>query len=58
MPAISFVASASCVLYRRGKPIFADLSKDTMNIDPDDIVRKITRKTKAIVAVDFTGHAV
>jgi perosamine synthetase len=56
VPAISFVASANCVLYQRGKPVFADLSKDTLNIDPDDIVRKITRKTKAIVAVDFTGH--
>ena len=56
VPAISFVASANCVLYRRGKPVFADLSKDTLNIDPDDIVRKITSKTKAIVAVDFTGH--
>lgn len=56
VPPISFVASANCVLYQRGKPVFADLSKDTMNIDPDDIVRKITGKTKAIVAVDFTGH--
>src|SRR4029078_334688 len=42
----SFVASANCVLYQRGKPVFADLSTDTMNVDPDDIVRKITAKTK------------
>src|SRR3954454_14223630 len=56
VPAISFVASANCVLHRRGKPVFADLSEDTLNIDPDDVVRKITSKTKAIVVVDFTGH--
>src|SRR5262245_48565753 len=42
VPAISFVASANCVLYQRGKPIFADLCRDTMNIDPADIARKIT----------------
>jgi UDP-4-amino-4,6-dideoxy-N-acetyl-beta-L-altrosamine transaminase len=56
VPAISFVASANCVLYQRGTPVFADVSKDTLNIDPIDVERKITAKTKAIVAVDFTGH--
>ena len=56
VPAISFVATANCVLYQRGTPVFADVSRDTMNINPDDVVRKITSKTKAIVAVDFTGH--
>lgn len=56
VPAISFVASANCVLYRRGRPIFADVCKDTMNIDPADVARKITKKTKAVVAVDFAGH--
>jgi len=54
--AISFVASANCVLYQQGSPVFADLSPDTMNIDPVDVERKITPKTKAIVAVDFCGH--
>jgi perosamine synthetase len=56
VPAISFVASANCVLYQRGTPVFADVSRDTLNIDPADIERKITSKTKAIVAVDFAGH--
>lgn len=56
VPAISFVASANCVLYRRGKPVFADVCRDTMNVDPADVARKITKKTKAIVAVDFAGH--
>jgi UDP-4-amino-4,6-dideoxy-N-acetyl-beta-L-altrosamine transaminase len=56
VPAISFVASANCILYRHGRPVFADICKDTMNIDPADVARKITKRTKAIVAVDFAGH--
>lgn len=56
VPAISFVASANCVLYQRGTPVFADLCPDTLNIDPTDVERKITPKTRAIVAVDFAGH--
>ncbi|AMK75112.1 MULTISPECIES: UDP-4-amino-4,6-dideoxy-N-acetyl-beta-L-altrosamine transaminase [Methylomonas] len=56
VPAISFVASANCVLYVGAKPVFADLSPDTLNIDPADVLRKITSRTKAIVVVDFAGH--
>jgi perosamine synthetase len=56
IPAITFVASANCVLYQGGTPVFADLSRDTMNIDPAAAERLITPKTKAIVAVDFAGH--
>ncbi len=56
VPAISFVASANCVLYQRGTPVFADLCPDTLNIDPTDVERKITPRTRAIVAVDFAGH--
>lgn len=56
VPATSFVASANCVLYVGATPIFADLSPDTLNLDPDDLLRKITPRTKAIIAVDFAGH--
>ena len=56
VPAISFVASANCVLYQGGKPVFADLCPDTLNLDPTDVERQITRKTRAIIAVDFAGH--
>ena len=55
---ITFAASANCALYCGGKPVFADINPDTYNIDPVEIERKITDKTKAIVAVDFTGQAV
>lgn len=55
---ITFAASANCALYCGAKPVFADINPNTYNIDPDDIERKITEKTKAVVAVDFTGQAV
>ena len=55
---ITFAASANCALYCGGKPVFADINSETYNIDPDDIERKITDKTKAVVAVDFTGQVV
>lgn len=55
---ITFAASANCALYCGAKPVFADVNPNTYNIDPDDIERKITEKTKAVVAVDFTGQAV
>lgn len=56
VPAISFVATANCVLYSGAKPVFADLQMATLNVDPDDLVRKISPRTKAIIAVDFAGH--
>lgn len=56
--AITFAASANCALYCGAKPVFADIDPDTYNIDPASIEAKITEKTKAVVAVDFTGQAV
>jgi perosamine synthetase len=53
---LTFAASANCVLYQGGKPIFADINPKTYNIDPTEIEKKITDKTKAIIPVDFTGQ--
>jgi len=53
---VTFVASANCVLYCGGKPVFADVEEDTVNIDPLEIEKKITRKTKAIIPIHFAGH--
>ena len=53
---LTFAASANCALYVGAKVVFADIDKDTYEVDPDDIERKITNKTKAIVSVDFTGQ--
>ncbi len=55
---ITFAASANCILYCGGTPVFADINPETYNIDPEDVKRKITPKTKAVVAVDFTGQPV
>lgn len=53
---ITFVASANCVLYCGGKPVFADVQTNTINIDPAEIEKKITSKTKAIIPVHFAGY--
>jgi len=57
VPAMTFAATANAVIHTGGIPIFADCEKDTMNIDPEDIERKITSKTKAIIPVHFAGRA-
>lgn len=55
---ITFLASSNCVLYQGGTPVFADIDMETYNIDPLEIESKITDKTKAIIAVDFSGQPV
>lgn len=55
---ITFAASANCALYCGAEPVFADINEKNYNIDPASVLEKITDKTKAIVAVDFTGQAV
>lgn len=56
VPAISFVASANCVLYQQGKPVFCDINPETMCIDHTKIEELITEKTRAIVCVDMCGQ--
>ena len=53
---ITFAASANCILYCGGKPIFADIDSAVVNIDPEEIEKKITPVTKAIIPVHFAGH--
>lgn len=55
---ITFAASANCALYCGARPVFADIDPDTYNIDPASIRACITERTKAVVAVDFTGQVV
>lgn len=52
---ITFAASANCVLYCGGTPVFADIDPHTWNIDPKNVHDKITPRTKAVIAVDFGG---
>ena len=55
---ITFAASANCALYCGAKPVFADINDKTYNIDPASVKAVTTEKTKAVVAVDFTGQSV
>ncbi|MFO8082304.1 MAG: DegT/DnrJ/EryC1/StrS family aminotransferase [Armatimonadota bacterium] len=55
-PTVTYWASAVPVLSLRGSVVFADIEEDTLCIDPDDVRRKITDRTKAIVAVHLSGH--
>lgn len=55
---LTFAASANCALYCGAKPVFADVNIKTYNIDPKSIKEHITDKTRAVVAVDYTGQAV
>ena len=54
--AMTFAASANCVLYQGGTPVFADVQPDTLNVDPAAVEAAITPQTRAIVAVDYGGQ--
>jgi len=53
----SFIASANCILYERARPVFCDINERTLNINPREIEKHITTKTKAVVVVDAFGHS-
>lgn len=53
---LTFAATANCILYQGATPVFADVSTDTLNLDPAETVRRITTRTKAILPVDYAGH--
>lgn len=55
VPSYTFSSTANPILLGGGKPVFADILKDTLNIDPADIRKKITRKTRAICPVHYGG---
>ena len=56
VPTMTFAATANAVIHAGGKPVFVDCERETMNIDPTDIERKINRKTRAIIPVHFAGR--
>lgn len=56
VPPITFVATANAVAFCGGKPVFVDVERDTLLIDPAKIETRITSRTKAILAVDYTGQ--
>ena len=54
--AMTFIASANAILYCGAIPVFADIDESTYNIDPENVEKLITDKTKAVLAVDYTGE--
>lgn len=56
VPPITFAATANCIVYQGGKPVFVDVEPDTLLINPDEVEKSITDKTKAVISVDYAGH--
>jgi perosamine synthetase len=53
---LTFAATANCALYQGATPVFADVSRDTLNLDPEQVLKKISSKTRAIIPVDYAGQ--
>src|SRR6478672_3940778 len=56
VPPLTFVATANCVRYQGGTVVFADVHRDTLLIDPAKVIEVATERTKAVIAVDYTGQ--
>jgi perosamine synthetase len=56
VPPMTFAATANCVVYQGGTPVFADVEPDTLLLDPAAVERRITPRTRAIIAVDYAGQ--
>ena len=57
VPSMTFAATANCVVFQGGIPVFVDVDPDTLLIDPDQVESKIGPRTKAVIAVDYAGQA-
>jgi len=55
VPSFTFIATANAPLFVGAKPVFADIEETTLGLDPDDVRRKITKKTRAIMPIHFAG---
>jgi perosamine synthetase len=53
---LTFAATANCVLYQGATPVFADVRGDTLNLDPEQLEKKISARARAILPVDYAGH--
>jgi dTDP-4-amino-4,6-dideoxygalactose transaminase len=57
VPSMTFAATANSVIHAGGKPVLADVDRRTMCLDPADVARRITPRTRAIIPVHFAGRA-
>jgi perosamine synthetase len=53
---MTFAATANCVLYQGATPVFADVSADTLNLEPEQVAARMTERTRAVIPVDYAGH--
>lgn len=53
---LTFTATGASIVHAGGRLVLADVTPDTLNVDPADVARKITARTRAIVPVHFAGH--
>lgn len=53
---LTFAATSNCILYQGATPVFADVSPDTLNLNPEKFAERITPKTRAVFPVDYAGH--
>ncbi len=56
VPDFTFIATANAVLFQDARPVFADVDEETFAIDPEDVIAKISPRTKAIIGVHLFGH--
>lgn len=56
LPALTFVSDGLAALYNNYRVVFADIDEETLNIDPVDVAKKITKETKAIIPVHYSGR--
>lgn len=56
VPAMTFAATANAVVLQGGTPVFADVDEETLLLSPGEVERRVTPRTRAVVAVDYAGH--
>jgi perosamine synthetase len=56
VPPLTFAATANCVVYQGGTPVFVDVEPETLLLDPQKVEERLNERTRAMVAVDFAGH--
>ncbi len=56
VPSFTFASTVNVALYEKARPVFVDIEPETYNLDPNDLQKKITKKTKAVLGVDVFGH--
>jgi perosamine synthetase len=56
VPTLTYISSVNTIVYTRATPVFVDSLQDSWQIDPQDVIKKITPRTKAIMAVHLYGH--